>query len=160
MDYSIKSKEKDIHITKPFEIIKLLTSSSLNKHKAKGYNYIHIRLVQVRIKPLTKEGLNTSILALLRDARFYNFQDSLPSSVESSLCTGPISFECYPNLIVSLNDKNLLHNLVLQIKTHNYKMLLGSIPVALIFKVHYKAMMNAFASKALIHYQKGETLLL
>ena len=35
----------------------------------------------------------------------------------------------------------------LQIKTHNYNMLEGSIPVALIFKIHYKAMFSAFASK-------------
>ncbi len=113
IDYSIKTEERDIHITKPFEIIKLLTSSSLNKHKAKGYNYIRIGLVQVGTKPLTKEGLNTSILAVLRDAWFYDFQDSLLNSIEFSLYTGLISFECYPNLTVSLNDKNLLDSLVL-----------------------------------------------
>jgi len=50
--------------------------------------------------------------------------------------------------------------MLLQIKTHNYDMLEGSIPVALIFKIHYKAMFSAFASKHKFQSQKGETLLL
>jgi len=39
-------------------------------------------------------------------------------------------------------------------------MLEGSIPVALIFKIHYKAMFSAFSSKHKFQSQKGETLLL
>jgi hypothetical protein len=39
-------------------------------------------------------------------------------------------------------------------------MLEGSIPVALIFKVHYKVIFSAFASKHKFQSQKGETLLL
>jgi hypothetical protein len=50
--------------------------------------------------------------------------------------------------------------MLLQIKTHNYDMLEGSIPVALIFKIHYKAMFSAFASKHKFQSKKGETLLL
>ena len=36
----------------------------------------------------------------------------------------------------------------------------GSIPIVLIFKVHYKAMMFAFKTKSRFHSKKGETLLL
>ncbi|KAH9659891.1 hypothetical protein KPL70_024027 [Citrus sinensis] len=43
------------------------------------------------IKLLTKEGLDTSILAVLRDGRFISFDDSLLSSIESSLCKAMIS---------------------------------------------------------------------
>ena len=50
----------------------------------KNFKYIHIGLVQVGIKPLSKEGLNTSILAILIDTRFKIFEDSLLSSVKSS----------------------------------------------------------------------------
>ena len=50
--------------------------------------------------------------------------------------------------------------MILQIKTHNYDMLEGSIHVALIFKIHYKAMFSAFASKHKFQSQKEETLLL
>ena len=69
--------------------------SSLQKHRERGFTYIHIGLVQVGIKPLTKEGLNTSIFVVLRDARFTNFRYSLLSSIESSLCSGPISFNYF-----------------------------------------------------------------
>ena len=117
-------------------------------------------MIQVGFKPFTKEGLNTSILAVLRDARFINFEDSLLSYVESSLCNDPITFDCYPNLTVSLNDPNLLKTLVLQIKTHNYQMLEGSIPIALIFRIHYKVMESAFGSKFLHQSEKGAILLL
>ena len=159
-DYVIKTEERDIQLDKAKDEIKLLSSSSIEKHKAKGFRYIHIGLVQVGVKPLNREGLNTSILAALRDKRFRNFKDSLLGTIESSLCKGPISFDCYPNFTVSLNDPNLLKSLVLQIQTHNYVMEDGSIPIALVFKVHYKAMMSAFATKSRFHSKKGETLLL
>jgi hypothetical protein len=50
--------------------------------------------------------------------------------------------------------------MILQIKTHNYNMLEGSIPVALILKIYYKAMFSAFASKHKFQSQRDETLLL
>jgi len=50
--------------------------------------------------------------------------------------------------------------MLLQIKIHNYDMLEGSIPVPLIFKIHYKAMFSAFASKHKFQSQKGEILVL
>jgi hypothetical protein len=49
--------------------------------------------------------------------------------------------------------------MLLQIKTYNYDMLEGSIFVALIFKIHYKAMFSAFANKHKFQSKKGETLL-
>ena len=159
-DYMIRTEERDIQLTKAKDEIRLLSPSSIDKHKAKGFRYLHIGLVQVGVKPLNREGLNTSILAALRDMRFLDFEDSLLGTIESSLCKGPISFDCYPNFTVSLNDANLLKSLVLQIQTHNYKMDDGSIPIALIFKVHYKAMMSAFKTKSRFHSKKGETLLL
>jgi len=158
--YNKNWKKRYLAYKKPFETIQLLSQKSLQKHLARNYKYIHIGLVQVGIKPLTKKGLNTSILAVLRDARFQNFQDSLLSSIESSLCSGQVSFDCYPNLTISLKDKNILQSMLLQIKTNNYNMLEGSILVTLIFKIHYKAMFPAFASKHKFQSQKVETLLL
>ena len=35
----------------------------------------------------------------------------------------------------------------------------GSIPFALIFRVHYKGMISAFKTKSQFHSKKGETLL-
>ena len=159
-DYVIRTEERNVQIKKADSKIELLSPTSIAKHKEEGFRYIHIGLVQVGVKPLNREGLNTSILATLRDKRFRNFKDSLLGTVESSLYKGPISFDCYPNFTVSLEDTNLLKSLVLDIQTHNYVMEDGSIPIALIFKVHYKAMMSAFKTKSRYHSKKGETLLL
>ncbi|KAH9802434.1 hypothetical protein KPL71_001381 [Citrus sinensis] len=159
-DYVIKTEERDITISEPFETIHLFSESSLKKLKEKKFNYVHIGLIQVGIKPLTKEGLDTSILAVLRDGRFISFDDSLLSSIESSLCKGPISFDCYPNITISLKDKNILKSMILQIKTHNYNMIKGSVPVALIFKISYKAMISAFSTQHRFQLKRDETLLL
>ncbi|KAH9686422.1 hypothetical protein KPL70_014341 [Citrus sinensis] len=159
-DYIIKTEERDITISNPFETIHLFSEHSLKKLKEKNFNYVHIGLIQVGIKPLTKEGLDTSILAVLRDGRFISFDDSLLSSIESSLCKGPISFDCYPNITISLKDKNILKSMILQIKTHNYNMIEGSIPVALIFKISYKAMITAFSTQHKFQSKRDETLLL
>lgn len=160
-DFVIKTEERDIQISKSSETIPLLSQKTLQKFSQKGFKFIHLGLVQVGFKPLTREGLNTSILATLRDTRFTNFADSLLSSIESSLCRGPISFDCYPNLTISLKDKNILKSLVLQIQTHNYKMLEGSIPIAIIYRLHFKVMHSAFASKIkMMSSTRGETLLL
>ncbi|KAH9742480.1 hypothetical protein KPL70_002960 [Citrus sinensis] len=159
-DYIIKTEERDITLSNPFETIHLFSEHSLKKLKEKNFNYVHIGLIQVGIKPLTKEGLDTSILAVLRDGRFISFNDSLLSSIESSLCKGPISFDCYPNITISLKDKNILKSMILQIKTHNYNMIEGSIPVALIFKISYKAMITAFSTQHKFQSKRDETLLL
>ncbi|KAH9800890.1 hypothetical protein KPL71_000829 [Citrus sinensis] len=159
-DYIIKTEERDITLSNPFETIQLFSEHSLKKLKEKNFNYVHIGLIQVGIKPLTKEGLDTSILAVLRDGRFISFDDSLLSSIESSLCKGPISFDCYPNITISLKDKNILKSMILQIKTHNYHMIEGSIPVALIFKISYKAMITAFSTQHKFQSKRDETLLL
>jgi len=127
---------------------------SLQKHLARNYKYIHFGLVQVEIKLLTKEGLNTSILDILRDARFHNFQESLLNSIKSSLCSGPVSFDCYSNLTISLKDKNILQSMLLQIKTHNYHMLEGSILVALIFKIDYK---NTFLTRVMLREDSNQS---
>ena len=46
------------------------------------------------------------------------------------------------------------------VKTHNYKMLEGSIPVALIFRIHYKAIMSIGDDGHKNAFVKGETILL
>ena len=58
--------------------------------------------------------------------------------MESSLCSDHVSFNSYPNLIISLKNKNILHSMILHIKTHNYNMLEGWVLIPLIFKIHYK----------------------
>ncbi|KAH9699339.1 hypothetical protein KPL71_024309 [Citrus sinensis] len=50
--------------------------------------------------------------------------------------------------------------MILQIKTHNYNMIKGSVSVALIFKISYKAMISAFSTQHKFQSKRDETLLL
>ncbi|XP_057454897.1 uncharacterized protein LOC130746323 [Lotus japonicus] len=92
------------------------------------------------MKPLTRGSLDVAVLLCLRDTRHNNFHDSLLGTIESSLSHGPIFFNCYPDLTVSLDDKNILDVLFLNIKLHGYDMKEGSIPITLIYRVQYKVM--------------------
>ncbi|GAV91655.1 MP domain-containing protein [Cephalotus follicularis] len=118
--------------------------------------YIYI---QVTIKPLTRQGLNTSILACLRDARHLHFDDSLIGAIETSLCNEPVYFDGYLDLIISLTDKNILETLKINIKFHGYNMLPGSEIIAIIHHVHYKAT-NSICPKSLVNLLKGETTIM
>ncbi|GAV61570.1 LOW QUALITY PROTEIN: MP domain-containing protein, partial [Cephalotus follicularis] len=125
----------------------------------KNFKYIHFVLVQVTIKPLTRQGLNTSILACLRDDRHLNFDDSLIGAIETSLCNGPVYFDGYPDLTISLTDKNILETLKINIKLHGYNMLPGSEIIVIIHHLHYKAT-NSICPKSLVNLSKGETTMM
>ncbi|GAV70499.1 LOW QUALITY PROTEIN: zf-CCHC domain-containing protein/MP domain-containing protein [Cephalotus follicularis] len=154
----IQTIEQIIKITKTQQNIQLLDEKTV-KELAKNFKYIHFDLVQVTIKPLTRQGLNTSILACLRDARHLNFDDSLIGAIEPSLCNGPVYFDGYPDLTISLTDKNILETLKINIKLHGYNMLPGSEIIAIIHHVHYKAT-NSICPKSLVNLLKGETTMM
>ncbi|GAV65490.1 MP domain-containing protein [Cephalotus follicularis] len=99
----IQTIEQTIKVTKTQQNIQLLDEKTI-KELAKNFKYIHFGLVQVTIKPLTRQGLNTSILVCLRDARHLNFDDSLIGAIETSLCNGHVYFDGYPDLTISLTD--------------------------------------------------------
>ncbi|KAH1262177.1 polyprotein [Glycine max] len=103
-------------------------------------------------------GIDAAVLMCLRDIRHNQFEDSLIGTVETSLGQGPIYFNCYPNKIVSLMDRNILDSLFLNIHFHGLDMKEGSIPAALIYRIQYKVM-NTCASRVLLKPQKGETTL-
>ena len=62
-------------------------------------------MVQVAIKPLTRKGINASILMCLRDARFKNFKNSILGMITASLYDGPVYFTYYPNITLAFDDK-------------------------------------------------------
>ena len=47
------------------QVIRLSDNRSVEKHKKDGYNFIHFGMIQVAAKPLTRLGLNTSIVMCL-----------------------------------------------------------------------------------------------
>jgi len=76
------------------------------------------------------------------------FHDSLLGTVESSLSHGPIFFNCFPDLTVSLDDKNILDVLFLNVKLHGHDMKEGSVPITLVYRVQYKVL-NSITSNFL-----------
>ena len=105
---------------------------------AKKFSYLHIGLVQVAIKPLTRKGINVFVLMCLRDARFKNFKDSILGMNTTSLYDGPIYFNCYPDITLALDDPNIVKALTLNIASSEYHMEEGSKPFALIYRIYYR----------------------
>jgi len=157
-----KTSEQIYAITKQQENCALLSKESINQHISRGYKFLHIGLVQVAIKPLTRRGLNSSILLALRDGRFTTFSDSLLGLMESSLHNGPIHFDCYPDLHLSLNDKHILKALTLNLQTSGAitQMLEGSHSIALIYRVYYKCTKTNLNIHALVKSPKDKTILI
>ncbi|KAI8547516.1 hypothetical protein RHMOL_Rhmol07G0201800 [Rhododendron molle] len=120
------------------------------------------RLIQVVIKPLSRTGLNSSVLLSLRDSRFTVYSDSFLGLMESSLRNCPIYFNCYPDLPLSLKDKNILKALTLNIQTAGAitNMLEGSHPLALIYCIYYKCMKTNLNIHALVKSPKDKTVLI
>ncbi|KAL4195596.1 hypothetical protein AMTRI_Chr05g65450 [Amborella trichopoda] len=138
--YAIKTVEETLSVTSNQKDFQLLSQKILQVHKNKNYKYLHIGLIQIAVKPLTRLGLNNSILVCLRDTRHNRFSDSLLGMVESSLCSGPIYFNCFPNYSVSLTDPNILNVLSLNPKTQGFDMITGSQIIAIVYRIYYKVM--------------------
>jgi hypothetical protein len=142
-----------------FETIQLLGRKEIDKN-IDNFSFIHFGLVQVAVKPLTRQGLNTSVFLGLRDGRFKIYEDALLGMVESSLYKGPIYFNCYPNFAVSLTDETVLQTLELNIETPSYNMLEGAQPLVIVYRIYYKLMRTTLEPQALMKSPKGKTLLL
>ena len=96
-NYSLKTKEKTISLNQNLKSLQLLSQNTINHHKKK-FNYIHLGLVQVAIKPLFRLDLDILVFVYLRDARSTKFIDSILSMIDSNLANGPIYFNCFPLL--------------------------------------------------------------
>nr|CAN74115.1 hypothetical protein VITISV_036746 [Vitis vinifera] len=114
------------------QVIRLLDSKPVEKNKKDHYNFIHFGMIQVVAKPLTRLGLNTSIIMCLRDNRHLDYQDSIIGAVQAGLNDGPIYFQCFLNFTVRLRDVDILEFVVLHVKTHDFKFKQGNSPVSII----------------------------
>jgi hypothetical protein len=84
-EYSVKTVEQTFAISGNNSTFHLFNKRFVENSKAKGYKFLHIGFVQVAIKPLTRLGINASVLLCLRDARFLNFRTSILGMIQSSL---------------------------------------------------------------------------
>ena len=116
----------------------MFTKKNIGEFIAKKFSYLHIGLVQVAIKLLTRKCINSSVMCL-RDARFKNFKDSILGMITASLYDGPVYFNCYPDLTLALDDSNIVKALTLNIASSSYHMEEGSKPFALIYCIYYRS---------------------
>lgn len=100
--------------------------------------YIYIGLIQIVFKPFTLRGLNASILTCLRDERYQNWAQSLMGIIETSLYHGPIYFNTFPNLSLSLSDINLFQSVKLQLQLHEYDFLPRPETIALVSRIYFR----------------------
>ena len=158
--YHVKTIEQVYGINKEFETCYLLSPTTIKTHKKHGHKFLHIGLVQVGVKPLIKEGLNSSILMALRDTRHIRFDDSLLGTIESSLNGGPVHFNCFPNFVVHLHDPHVMKTLTLNIKTHGTLMVQGASQITLIYRIYYKCLRTNLNAGALDKRRPRETTLI
>ena len=156
-DYKIKTFERTFSLKNENESIQLFDEELMDMQWK--YSFIHIGLVQVAVKPLIRQGLNTSVSLCLRDGRHLNFDDSLLGMIETSLYEDPIYFNCFPNYCLSMSDPNLLHGLELDIKINN-NMRRGSQPSTIVYRICYKLMKSRLEPQALDRSPKGYTSLI
>ena len=158
-NYSIKIKEKTIFLNQNLESLQLLSQNSINHHRKK-FNYIHIGLLQVAIKPLFRLGLDILVFVCLRDARSTKFTDSILSMIDSNLANGPVYFNCFPNFSMNINDSSILSSLTLNIKTKNMNFVEEAQTIAIINRIYYKVMTTQLNPRVVCQFFKDKTLLL
>ena len=116
----------------------MFSKKNINDFLAKKFSYLHIGLIQVVVKPLTRKGINAYVLMCLRDARFKNFADSILGMITASSYDGLVYFNCYPDISLALDDPNIVKALTLNIAPSGYNMEEGSKPFALIYCIYYR----------------------
>ena len=96
-------------------------------------------MIQVAVKPLTRLGLNTSIVMCLKDNRHLKYRDSIIGAVQAGLNDGPVYFQCFPNFTIKLRDADILDSVVLHVKTHGFKFKEGNSLVSIITNLPIRA---------------------
>jgi len=156
----VKTTEETIALNKDDMSIKLLSNRELDKYKRDKYKFIHIGLVQIAFKPLTLEGLPESFIAALRDGRNLDYKKSLIGIIQSSLAHGPVYFNVYPNLQLSLSDVNITDALTLNVKTHGYNYASGSEVICICYRIYYKPLFTLNPRCKMVDKPLNETIVI
>ncbi|KAG7945450.1 hypothetical protein I3843_15G152200 [Carya illinoinensis] len=159
-EFKVKTVEQTCEVSNVQEKYHLFTKKSIQEFLSKGYKLLHIGSVQIAVKPLTRLGINASILLCLRDARHNQFETSILGMIQSSLFNGPVYFDCFPDLPLALNDPNILKALTLNIATSGYDMVKGSKPLAVIYQIYYRVLKSTLNPKTVLKSTGGKTLLI
>jgi hypothetical protein len=139
-EFSIRIVEQTYAISGNNSTFQVFNKRFIKNYRTKDYKFLHVGSIQIAIKPLTRLGINASVLLYLRDARFINFKINILGMIQSSLFNGPIHFDVFPNLTLSLDDINILKALTLYVLTFGYDMEESSRPLAIIYQIYYRLM--------------------
>ena len=123
-----------------FQAINLINNNTIQKYLQKEYNYIHIGLVQVAVKPLVHIGVYASIYLALRDKRLKKYKSSLLTMIQTNICNGPIYFDCSPNFSLDLTDLLILQSLILDIHLKGDEFERFAKNFAIIYRVYFRVM--------------------
>ncbi|KAL4611228.1 hypothetical protein ACB092_08G107800 [Castanea dentata] len=160
-EYRARTVEQTFSISKTHEKCCLFFKKNINEFLSKkNLKYLHIGLVQVVVKPLTRKGIDASMLMCLRDARFKKFNDSILGMITASLYDGPVYFDCYPNLALALDDHNIIKALTLNILTSGYDMDDGGRPFTLIYRIFYRLLDSQLTPRSRGRDPAGKTMLI
>jgi hypothetical protein len=121
---------------------------------------LYVGSIQVAVKPLTRLGINAYMLLCLRDDRFINFRISIIGMIQSSLFNGPIHFDVFLNLTISLDNINIFKALTLNVLTFGYDMKEGNRPLTIIYQIYYRLMKTNLDPQAVINNAGQSTLLI
>ena len=159
-DYKINVFENTHSIGSETETIELLDLKDLEQIKRERYKILHIGVIQVAAKPLTRLGLDKPICICLKDARHNQFQDSLLGLMQANTSFGPVYFTCYPNLELDrMNDQRIHKSLTLNGQTQNYDMDPRSINILIVYRVYCKVMTSIVNLNCLLSSPKDQTLI-
>ena len=118
--------ERSITITKAKGNIKLnlLTKETINETFSKikkekvreKIKYVYLVGVQIIIKSLFPENLNTPIVLSLHDKRLMQTHESHLRNIQGNLAYAKLMFTCYPKYNINLGDKDFDNSLSLYFK--------------------------------------------
>ena len=156
--YKVRTVEQIFSISKTHEKCCLFSKRNINDFLAKKFSYLHIGLVQVVVKPLTRKGINAFVLMCLRDARFKVLSNSILGMITASLYDGPVYFNRYPNISLALDDPNIAKALTLNIASSGYNMEEGSKSFAMIYRIYYRLLGTQLNPSAINHREPSGKL--
>ncbi|KAK9714202.1 hypothetical protein RND81_06G079400 [Saponaria officinalis] len=134
----VKTTEESISLNNTGMVLQLLNNYDLEPYRKDDHKFIHIGL---RCKKL-------------------DWKKSIMGVIKTSLAHGPVYFDVYPNLTLSLSDDNILDALTLNVKTHGYNYAQGSEVICICYRIYFKPLLTLNPCCRLVDKQINETIII
>ena len=87
-----------------------------NESTKEKIQYVYLAEIQILIKFLFKEGVDSPIVLSIHDQRFHDPSIGHLGTIEGNLCYTKLLFTCHPRYCVHIRDKNIDETLSLHFK--------------------------------------------